>query len=193
MCAASPTGGAPGVRAPAGVKGIPPGVPIGTGLRATPLWRSSGGRTLDTVQSDFFFFEEGGVHQAGLWYLVLAWESSEGGSEWTPAPASPQQTNKGGWGSKEFTKIRHGHQNTPVKLAAILCVCTPTHGFSLGLGVEAFQDDFGIFVRLRLHHLLQLEAQVITTLRLQKRLFRSRLRVNPQNESREAARARCPL
>lgn len=35
------------------------------------------------------------------------------------------------------------------------------HSFFLCVRVKAFQDDFGIFVCLCLHHLLQLEAQSV--------------------------------
>lgn len=92
----SPTSVAPGVRAPAGVIGIPTGVPIGTGLRATPLWRISAwtreiGHTSVGLWSPFW----GTFHQSGLSYLVLAWESSEDGLEWTPAPSHDSKKEEG--------------------------------------------------------------------------------------------------
>lgn len=34
-----------------------------------------------------------------------------------------------------------------------------THSFLLSLGIKAFQDELGIFVRFCLHHLFELERQ----------------------------------
>lgn len=160
---------APGGRAPTGVITIPAGDPIGMGLKATPLWRISAPvKKFDRLLSHFsgaFLIK---FYQPGLHWCVI------------PCPGLGVIWGRTGVDSNSYImranrKEKHQKlkkQNNKIKINKIKYTVEKNvyvderiddgaHSFFLCIRVKPFQDDFGIFVCLRLHHLLKLEAQSI--------------------------------